>query len=509
MQLTTLLESSLTSTSPEDSIRQAGEAPLTIIATAPDAVVSLAHDKLHAYPFKDVPLCYRRLYEDATLYKILGILKKNDDRAGDLNGGAPNDCAGEVISLLDSILLLTGAPGRKPLIESLLRSLAPLPPRRLASGRTHSHHDAFSEDEADSSPEPPRKRHRPTPAPGDTHSDFPPTFPSTLSRIPKLTHPIPRLDCPPLSTFSTHMHNSATPLILTNTITHWPALTRWQDPQYWLDCTHAGRRLVPVETGRSYTDAGWGQRICRFDEFLRSSLLRGPAAGETWYLAQHDLFHQITALRNDVAVPDYCYVDPPSLPTSDVGGARLDKLEHDPGTAERPGAGEAYSPSPSPPPQEPALNIWLGPAGTLSPAHTDPHHNLLAQVVGRKYVRLFPPSESAKLYPMSGGKSRPDENGARSGMNGGHEAADGPAIDMANTSQVDVGYELEFEDDSPSEPLEATTGKAEHDKRFPLLRQAIYVDGILAPGDVLYIPRGWWHYVRSIDVSASVSFWWD
>jgi lysine-specific demethylase 8 len=28
---------------------------------------------------------------------------------------------------------------------------------------------------------------------------------------------------------------------------------------------------------------------------------------------------------------------------------------------------------------------------------------------------------------------------------------------------------------------------------------------VLQPGDMLFIPRGWWHYVRSLDKSISVS----
>jgi hypothetical protein len=31
---------------------------------------------------------------------------------------------------------------------------------------------------------------------------------------------------------------------------------------------------------------------------------------------------------------------------------------------------------------------------------------------------------------------------------------------------------------------------------------------ILGPGEMLYIPRHTWHYVRSLSVSFSASFWW-
>jgi lysine-specific demethylase 8 len=34
-----------------------------------------------------------------------------------------------------------------------------------------------------------------------------------------------------------------------------------------------------------------------------------------------------------------------------------------------------------------------------------------------------------------------------------------------------------------------------------------YVECVLMPGDMLYIPPRWWHYVRALDASASVSFW--
>lgn len=39
----------------------------------------------------------------------------------------------------------------------------------------------------------------------------------------------------------------------------------------------------------------------------------------------------------------------------------------------------------------------------VTPAHTDPHHNLLAQVRGRKYVRLYRPADLPALYPFASG----------------------------------------------------------------------------------------------------------
>lgn len=36
-----------------------------------------------------------------------------------------------------------------------------------------------------------------------------------------------------------------------------------------------------------------------------------------------------------------------------------------------------------------------------------------------------------------------------------------------------------------------------------------YHDCVLGPGDMLYIPPRWWHYVQSTTPSFSVSFWWD
>ncbi|KAG7262730.1 LOW QUALITY PROTEIN: hypothetical protein CRUP_006083 [Coryphaenoides rupestris] len=110
------------------------------------------------------------------------------------------------------------------------------------------------------------------------------------------------------------------------------------------------------------------------------------------------------------------------------------------------------------------INAWFGPPGTVSPLHQDPQHNFLAQVLGSKYIRLYSPSESEKLYP--------------------HES---PLLH--NTSQVEV--------ENPDV------------ERFSEFPDAPYQECVLRPGDVLFIPARHWHYVRSLELSFSVSFWWS
>lgn len=374
--------------------------------------------------------------------------KKDGD--GDGDGG---DWVGEVVRVLDMALLMAGGVGRETMIEELLRGLE----RVVGGGGGGAVGDGEDEGEGEekeeegwtSDPQPHRPKRRKLHNPPIPNS-FPPS-PFSFPPHPKVNHPIPHTPLPSLLAFEAHTHDQGTPLVITNAIADWPALRRWRRPGYLLSRTFGGRRLVPVEVGRSYTDAGWGQRIVTFGEFLRGGMVmrggdsvEGGGAGEEGaigYLAQHDLFAQIPALRADIRVPDYCYTNPPSPPPS------------------------------TPLLASPLLNAWFGPADTVSPLHTDPYHNLLCQVVGTKYVRLYAPDQGPAMYPR------------------GIEAG---GVNMGNTSEVDVeGDEVRMRD------------------RFPRFMEARYVETVLGEGECLYIPVGWWHYVRSLEVSFSVSFWWN
>ena len=350
---------------------------------------------------------------------------------------AEGDWLQDAVTLLDMAIIMAGAPGRETMIENVFTAL-----------------QGYLNQDQDGAVERPKKKRR-----LGSHDCFPEddTF-----DVPVILIPIPKRLNMSIEGFEKHLP-AAEPIVIQNALNHWPALDErpWRSPEYLLNSTLGGRRLVPVEMGRSYTDEGWGQSIVTFRELMDLYILRqairhvdainnedGEKRG-IGYLAQHDLFTQIPALRSDISIPDFCYTDPPPPgPGTPLGRKREQpkKLE------------------------EPLLNAWFGPAGTVSPLHTDPYHNMLCQVVGKKYVRLYSPSETPRLYPK--------------GEDGG--------VDMSNTSEVDVEVE-----------------GSKQETAFPLFKDAKYVETVLEAGECLYVPVGWWHYIRSLSVSFSVSFWWN
>ena len=412
----------LRKTTGSDPLAQCGSEINSKILSSPEEALQLADRKLHVFPFKDVESRWRRLYTDAGISKALKLIleyTKSEEQAGP----EKDRLLDEIVKQLDMVLIMTGAPLREDLVNRIFQRLE----------------DYVSKAKEEETGLPPAKRQK--------RSD---EFDTTKYKAPKIEFPVSRSGLS-LSQFE-RLLKAPKPYVIENALQHWPAMEErpWKSPSYLLRKTFGGRRLVPVELGRSYTDEGWGQKIMRFQDFMSDYILDPKGFGIA-YLAQHDLFAQVPSLRNDVAIPDFCYTEPPGPEEKDPLYAKdIKKLE------------------------KPLLNAWFGPQGTISPLHTDPYHNILCQVVGKKYVRLYSPAETAKLYP------RDIEDGG---------------IDMSNTSQVPpekVEMDLEIDDEE-----------------FPLFRGALYVETILHEGDSIYIPVGWWHYIRALTVSFNVSFWWN
>lgn len=98
--------------------------------------------------------------------------------------------------------------------------------------------------------------------------------------------------------------------------------------------------------------------------------------------------------------------------------------------------------------------FWFGPAGTVTPFHHDLTNNFMAQILGRKRVRLIAPCEVNRVGNVRHCFSQVD----------GRQIAQFPA--MAGVSVLDVE---------------------------------------LAPGEILFLPVGWWHFVEALDISVTVS----
>lgn len=342
-----------------------------------DAVIHRCHEAVYFYPYHQVPRRLRDILVDASLVKSVQLA-----RQGMLD---------EAVYVVDRGSIVAGQGRRKRVLQEWLVKLEGSLPEEFMDV---------------------------------------PELPPLNAALPCIESPVERSEPPSLLAFQRQAACNA-PLIIQNAISDWPALTKW-NPAYLLSRTLQGRRLLPVEIGSSYVHPDWLQTLMPARDFVLHHLLSTQNANNTAYMAQHDLMEHVPALREDISIPDYCYIDIPEYR----------------------------------PPDEVIINSWLGPKGTISPLHTDPFHNLLTQVLGYKLVHLYPPAETENLYPIK----IPQQG-----------------ISMENTSSVDLKH-----------PDHA---------QFPDFASARGLQTIIAPGEMLYIPAGWWHHVESLSVSWSVSFW--
>ncbi|KAK3682403.1 hypothetical protein B0T22DRAFT_386259 [Podospora appendiculata] len=122
-------------------------------------------------------------------------------------------------------------------------------------------------------------------------------------------------------------------------------------------------------------------------------------------------------------------------------------------------------------------SIWLGLEPTYTPFHRDPNPNIFVQMCSSKVVRLLPPRRGEQIFLQAQ---------ARLGQTGNSRIR-GP--EMMQGAERQVLLDAIWGAEAPDDVQEA----------------------LVNPRDMLFIPKGWWHSVKSVDskggLNASVNWW--
>lgn len=218
-------------------------------------------------------------------------------------------------------------------------------------------------------------------------------------------------------TFKREYIDSNTPLLMRKETAKWPAMKKWSF-EYFANLKLPKQVYLEMN---NVLQGGGQYEVMEYGDYIRRIAQENAGdANRPGYLSVFKIFRAFPQLKSDV---DFSILSRHKMKNTAAG--------------------------------------WIGPAGTVTGYHVDWGDNVLAQICGRKEVRLVAPADSKFMYPSN----RFDQG--------------------TMSSEMDVD---QFDPD-----------------RFPLFEKAREYRVVIQPGEMLFIPRGWWHYVRSLDKSISVS----
>jgi len=211
-----------------------------------------------------------------------------------------------------------------------------------------------------------------------------------------------------------------TPVILTDILARWPAMSLWT-PEYFKQ--KYGQVLVEVQVNRNSNpkyelEKSKHKKVMPFAEYVDWVLTGGETNDYYMVATNENLFKaELKDLLKDIIPwPEY-----------------LDR--------------SANSCKPY---------LSFGPAGTITPLHYDPLNLFLAQIYGRKLVKMISPNQKHLVYNHASAYSEVDLNN----------------IDYA---------------------------------KYPRFKDVNLIEIILNPGEVLFLPVTWWHYVKALEISISIN----
>ena len=249
--------------------------------------------------------------------------------------------------------------------------------------------------------------------------------------------------------FQMEIYEKKQPIIFHASNAHWKAFRKWRDLSLW--CKEYGHHLVPIEIGRldplkSKEKTSWKESVFTFQDYIHQFIQPNVELCQG-----NELPGPLDHDKIGYLAQHHLFDQFPSL-KEDFDIPPYCKVSQE---------GQDMD--------HVKMNAWFGTQDTVTSLHFDSYDNFLTQIFGYKYVRLYPPTESENLYPIQG------------------ETSNQSITKQNNISPVDV--------ENPDYT------------KYPKSKDAEYVECILGPHDMLYIPHQWWHYVRSLTPSFSVNFW--
>lgn len=261
------------------------------------------------------------------------------------------------------------------------------------------------------------------------------------------------------------------PIVIRGAVAHWPAVHKWS-PEY-LRQTVEGSKVV-VKSKSDY-GAGGSKRFTEKSKEVDFAhvveMMTDHEAPDLSYVRQTRVWKDIAQLTDDI--------DP--LPYAPANVAKTDG------------------------------NLWVGPAGTVAQMHWDPAHNLFAQIRGEKKWILVSPSQSHMTY---GNKFPLGEMVRDPRVRTGYPAlaqkieqvlASGSVEELVNARLNDSERSLIYGWLAQLNNCDVNAEDPDPQKT-PLFLTATRYEATLAPGDLMFIPYSWRHYVRAISPSVSLNW---
>lgn len=241
-----------------------------------------------------------------------------------------------------------------------------------------------------------------------------------LRRLDPSSAEIPRLHRLPRDDFYRSFYVANRPVIITGMMDDWPALRKWSLDNF---AVRFGGREVEIQFGRQSGNDYESARekyVKKVPLALYVEMIRTAGVTNDFYLTANNTVGNRKTLpelwQDVVQIPEY-------LDTRD------------------PMAGF----------------FWMGPPGTITPYHHDLTNNFMAQVLGRKRVRMAPSWD----LPL---------------MQNDHHVF----------SRLDGRVTMPRPRPEPQEPQ--------------------ILECILEPGEILFLPIGWMHFVEGLDFTVTMSF---